>query len=190
MANRPLQFVLRLRKLKVKGKENKVDMQVAVPTGRKRVDFRSFCKAVSNNTTFSPEEVHAVLNMSIATARNFVANGDTVEFGDMGTLLPSFKSKAVPKDCQAHREARCPPYALEEVFRAERRELRTGGRQEERQRRDRAARELGPPPAPPEGRGGEASPQPPPKEGENEASPPTPLPRRGECGNYGRCGSS
>ena len=98
MANRPLQFVLRLRKLKVKGKENRVDMQVAVPTGRKRVDFRSFCKAVSNNTTFSPEEVHAVLNMSIATARNFVANGDTVEFGDMGTLLPSFKSKAVPKD--------------------------------------------------------------------------------------------
>ena len=97
MANRPLQFVLRLRKLKVKGKENKVDMQVAVPTGRKRVDFRSFCKAVSNNTTFSPEEVHAVLNMSIATARNFVANGDTVEFGDMGTLMPSFKSKAVPK---------------------------------------------------------------------------------------------
>ena len=70
MANRPLQFVLRLRKLKVKGKENRVDMQVAVPTGRKRVDFRSFCKAVSNNTTFSPEEVHAVLNMSIATARN------------------------------------------------------------------------------------------------------------------------
>ena len=98
MANRPLQFVLRLRKLKVKGKENRVDMQVAVPTGRKRVDFRSFCKAVSNNTTFSPEEVHAVLNMSIATARNFVANGDTVEFGDMGTLPPSFKSKAVPKD--------------------------------------------------------------------------------------------
>ena len=97
MANRPLQFVLRLRKLKVKGKENKVDMQVAVPTGRKRVDFRSFCKAVSNNTTFSPEEVHAVLNMSIATARNFVANGDTVEFGDMGTLRPAFKSKAVPK---------------------------------------------------------------------------------------------
>lgn len=70
MANRPLQFVLRLRKLKVKGKENRVDMQVAVPTGHKRVDFRSFCKAVSNNTTFSPEEVHAVLNMSIATARN------------------------------------------------------------------------------------------------------------------------
>ena len=86
MSNKPLQYVLRLRKLRVKGKDGKEvkeEMQVAVPTGRHRVDFRSFCKAVSNNTTFSPEEVHAVLNMSIATARNFVANGDTVEFGDM-----------------------------------------------------------------------------------------------------------
>ena len=73
MSNKPLQYVLRLRKLRVKGKDGKEvkeEMQVAVPTGRHRVDFRSFCKAVSNNTTFSPEEVHAVLNMSIATARN------------------------------------------------------------------------------------------------------------------------
>ena len=57
-------------------------MQVAVPTGRHRVDFRSFCRQVANNTTFSEQEVYAVLNQAI---------------GDMGTLMPSFKSKAVPK---------------------------------------------------------------------------------------------
>ena len=98
MSNKPLQYVLKMRKLKVKGKENKEEMQVAVPTGRHRVDFRSFCKQVAENTTFSEQEVYAVLNQAIGTARNIVANGDSVEFGDMGTLLPSFKSKAVPKD--------------------------------------------------------------------------------------------
>ena len=86
-----------MRKLKVKGKENKEEMQVAVPTGRHRVDFRSFCKQVAENTTFSEQEVYAVLNQAIGTARNIVANGDSVEFGDMGTLRPAFKSKAVPK---------------------------------------------------------------------------------------------
>ena len=97
MSNKPLQYALKMRKLKVKGKENKEEMQVAVPTGRHRVDFRSFCRQVANNTTFSEQEVYAVLNQAIGTARNIVANGDTVEFGDMGTLMPSFKSKAVPK---------------------------------------------------------------------------------------------
>jgi len=98
MSNKPLQYVLKMRKLKVKGKENKEEMQVAMPTGRKRVDFRSFCKQVANNTTFSPQEVYAVLNQAIAAARDIVANGDSVEFGDMGTLKPSFKSTAVAKD--------------------------------------------------------------------------------------------
>ena len=79
MSNKPLQYALKMRKLKVKGKENKEEMQVA------------------ENTTFSQQEVYAVLNQAIGTARNIVANGDTVEFGDMGTLMPSFKSKAVPK---------------------------------------------------------------------------------------------
>ena len=36
-----------------------------------------------------------MLNLASETARDIVANGDIVEFGDMGTLTPSFKSKAV-----------------------------------------------------------------------------------------------
>ena len=36
-----------------------------------------------------------MLNLASETAREIVANGDIVEFGDMGTLIPSFKSKAV-----------------------------------------------------------------------------------------------
>ena len=74
------------------------EMQTAVATGRHRVDFRNFCHQVAKNTTFSEQEVAAVINQAVSTARDIVANGDTVEFGDMGTLLPSFKSKAVPKD--------------------------------------------------------------------------------------------
>ena len=38
-----------------------------------------------------------VLNYATEIARDIVANGDIVEFGDLGTLKPSFKSKAVPK---------------------------------------------------------------------------------------------
>ena len=103
MENKPLQFFIALRKLRVKVKEGGVEkekeeeVQVAVPTGRKRVSFRPFCKQVAKNTTFSEQEVAAVLNMGFATARDYVANGDTVELGDLGTLIPSFRSKAVPK---------------------------------------------------------------------------------------------
>ena len=97
MANRPLQYILKLRKLKMRDKNNNEEVQIAVATGRERVDFRTLCNAVAKNTTFSPQEVGAVINQAIYTARDFVTNGDTVEFGDMGTLIPSFKSKAVPK---------------------------------------------------------------------------------------------
>lgn len=72
-------------------------VQVAHPTGRMRIDFRSFCDRVAKSTTFNRQEVEAVLNYAIEIARDIVANGDIVEFGDLGTLKPSFKSKAVEK---------------------------------------------------------------------------------------------
>jgi len=94
MANKPLQFVITKRKMAVGPQAGKT-VQIARPTGRRRVDFRSFCERVSKSTTFNPQEVAAVLNLATETARDIVANGDIVEFGDLGTLKPSFKSKAV-----------------------------------------------------------------------------------------------
>ena len=41
--------------------------------------------------------MEAVLNYATEIARDIVANGDIVEFGDLGTLSPSFKSKIVPQ---------------------------------------------------------------------------------------------
>jgi len=96
MANKPLQFILTERTLNV-GKQAGKTVQVAQPTGRHRVDFRNFCERVSKSTTFNPQEVAAVLNLATETARDIVANGDIVDFGDLGTLKPSFKSKAVEK---------------------------------------------------------------------------------------------
>lgn len=96
MANKPLQFVLTERKLSVGPQAGKT-VQIARPTGRQRVDFRSFCERVAKSTTFNRQEVEAVLNYATEIARDIVANGDIVEFGDLGTLKPSFKSKAVPQ---------------------------------------------------------------------------------------------
>ena len=101
MANKPLQFILTERKLNV-GKAGEKTVQIAQPTGRHRVDFRNFCERVSKSTTFNPQEVAAVLNLATETAR------DIVDFGDLGTLKPSFKSKAVevgtPFRAQVHIE--------------------------------------------------------------------------------------
>ena len=38
-----------------------------------------------------------MLNLAADMARKLVANGDMVEFGRLGKLKPSFKSKVVPK---------------------------------------------------------------------------------------------
>lgn len=84
------------RKMNVGPLAGKV-VQVAHPTGRMRVDFRNFCDRVAKSTTFNRQEVEAVLNYAIEIARDIVANGDIVEFGDLGTLKPSFKSKVVEK---------------------------------------------------------------------------------------------
>ncbi|PDP67418.1 HU family DNA-binding protein [Prevotella intermedia] len=107
MANKPLQFILTERKLNV-GKEGEKTIQIAQPTGRHRVDFRNFCERVSKSTTFNLQEVAAVLNPATETARDIVSNGDIVDFGNLGTLKPSFKSKAVevgtPFRAQVHIE--------------------------------------------------------------------------------------
>ena len=94
MANKPLQFVLTTIKMSV-GKNAGKTVQIAKPTGRHRVDFRNFCERVAKSTRFNRQEVEAVLNYATEIARDIVANGDIVEFGDLGTLKPSFKSKAV-----------------------------------------------------------------------------------------------
>ncbi len=96
MANKPLGFILTERKLNI-GKQKGKIVQIAQPTGRHRVDFRNFCERVAKSTTFSSQEVAAVLNLATETARYIVANGDIVDIGDMGALKPSFKSKAVEK---------------------------------------------------------------------------------------------
>ena len=57
----------------------------ARPTGRKR-------------TTFSGAEVEAVLRLAAEIAKRHVENGDIVDFGDIGMLTPSFRSKLVDKE--------------------------------------------------------------------------------------------
>lgn len=94
MAKKPLQFVLIERRMALGKEPNKI-VQVAKPTGRHRVDFRSFCERVAKSTTFNRQEIEAVLNYATEIAKDIVSNGDIVEFGDLGTLMPSFKSKAV-----------------------------------------------------------------------------------------------
>ncbi|MBR8702624.1 hypothetical protein IX332_001270 [Porphyromonas levii] len=95
MANKPLQFVLLERKMNLGEYAGKV-VKYARPTGRHRVSFRNFCERVAKSTTFNRQEVEAVLNYATEIARDIVADGDIVEFGDLGTLKPSFKGKIVP----------------------------------------------------------------------------------------------
>ena len=70
----------------------------ARPTGRKRVDHRSFCDEVTHATTFAGAEVETVLRLAAEITMWHVENGDIVDFGDIGTLSPSFQSKLVEKD--------------------------------------------------------------------------------------------
>ena len=88
MAGKSLSYVLVERKLNV-GPKGKQIMQIAQPTKRRRVDFESFCAQVARATTFTRQEVAAVLSYSTEIAREIVASGDIVEFGDLGT--PSAK---------------------------------------------------------------------------------------------------
>ena len=81
MANRPLAYTLTERKAAIGAMAGKTVLQ-ARPTGRKRIDHRNFCEEVARATTFTGADVE---------------NGDIVEFGDIGTLTPSFQSKIVEK---------------------------------------------------------------------------------------------
>ena len=96
MANRPLTYTLTERKATVGRYAGKIIIQ-ARPTGRKRVDHRSFCDEVAHATTFTGAEVEAVLRLAAEMAKRHVEHGDIVEFGDIGTLTPSFQSRIVEK---------------------------------------------------------------------------------------------
>lgn len=95
MAEKKMNFTLHQRKAVV-GKLKGQVVQVALPSGRNRVTFRHFCERVAKATTFTHQEVSAVLNYAIEIAKDIVSEGDMVEFGDMGVLKPSFKSMIVP----------------------------------------------------------------------------------------------
>ena len=90
MANRPIAYTLKERKGTVGNLKGKIVVQ-AHPTGRKRVDHRSFCDEVAHATTFTGAEVEAVLRLAAEIAKKHVENGD------IGTLTPSFQSKLVEK---------------------------------------------------------------------------------------------
>ena len=96
MSNRPLAYVLSERRANFGKMAGKIVIQ-ARPTGRKRVDHRSFCDEVAHATTFTGAEVEAVLRLAAEIAKRHVENGDIVDFGDIGTLSPSFQSKLVEK---------------------------------------------------------------------------------------------
>ena len=70
---------------------------VAQPTDRRRVSHRQFCDEVAHATTFTGAEVEAVLRLAAEMAKKHVEQGESVDFGDIGSLTPSFKSKAVEK---------------------------------------------------------------------------------------------
>lgn len=96
MANRPLAYTLTERKATIGKMAGKIVLQ-ARPTGRKRIDHRNFCDEVARATTFTGAEVEAVLRLAAEIAKRYVENGDIVEYGDIGTLTPSFQSKIVEK---------------------------------------------------------------------------------------------
>lgn len=104
MANRPIAYTLSERKATVGALAGKTVIQ-ANPTGRKRVDHRTFCEEVARATTFTGVEVEAVLRLAAEVARKHVENGDIVDFGDIGTLRPSFRSKLVEKSKEAFNAA-------------------------------------------------------------------------------------
>ena len=104
MANRPLAYTLSERKATVGTLAGKTVIQ-ANPTGRKRVDHRTFCEEVARATMFTGVEVEAVLRLAAEVARKHVENGDIVDFGDIGSLRPSFRSKLVEKGKEAFNAA-------------------------------------------------------------------------------------
>lgn len=76
-----------------KNKEKQRTVVRAIPTQRKKVSFRALCEKVAHATTYSWTEVQGILQETSGIARSLVAEGNSVEIGDFGTLIPSFTSK-------------------------------------------------------------------------------------------------
>ncbi len=96
MENNPIRFALYERTATLGKMKGKTVIQ-AKPTGRERISHRNFCEEVGRATTFTGAEVEAVLRLASEVAKKHVENGDSVDFGDIGTLRPTFKSKQIEK---------------------------------------------------------------------------------------------
>lgn len=94
--DKSLNYVIREVKMGV-GPKAGTKMFIAQPTDRRRVSHRQFCEEVAHATTFTGAEVEAVLRLAAEMAKKHVEQGESVDFGDIGSLTPSFKSKAVEK---------------------------------------------------------------------------------------------
>ena len=94
MSSKQLQYVVFKKKITF-GKHRGKTMQIARLTGRYHVDFERFCELVAYNTTLNYMEVQSVLNLAADTARDLVSEGAIVDYGRLGHLMPSFKSRVV-----------------------------------------------------------------------------------------------
>ena len=89
-----LGYTLRATEMKLgKFAGKKVTIATAHPRGR--VSFDRFCDMVAGHTTFNYMEVASILNLAADTARSLVAGGESVNFGRLGSLSPTLRSKAV-----------------------------------------------------------------------------------------------
>ena len=96
MAGKSLSYVLVERKLNV-GPKGKQIMQIAQPTKRRRVDFESFCAQVARATTFTRQEVAAVLSYSTEIAREIVASSPSAKYFTLNDVSYEQVSKSKKK---------------------------------------------------------------------------------------------
>ena len=89
-----LGYTLRNAEMKI-GKLAGKTVTIATARARGRVSFMRFCDMVAGHTTFNYMEVASILNLAADTARSLVAGGESVEFGRLGSLSPTLRSKAV-----------------------------------------------------------------------------------------------
>ncbi len=89
-----LGYTLRNAEMKI-GKLAGKTVTIATARTRGRVSFMRFCDMVAGHTTFNYMEVASILNLAADTARALVAGGESVEFGRLGSLSPTLRSKAV-----------------------------------------------------------------------------------------------
>ena len=89
-----LGYTLRNAEMKI-GKLAGKTVTIATARARGRVSFMRFCDMVAGHTTFNYMEVASILNLAADTARALVVGGESVEFGRLGSLSPTLRSKAV-----------------------------------------------------------------------------------------------